>query len=97
MEFVLDTPTQDVAVSASDAGGSAIAPSVLLSQLNAAQATVAELHGLLSAARAELKAVVDAQQAAQDTSIKFVVLEAKLEMQATLGALQAERRRGGWR
>ena len=91
MAFVLNTPTQDVAGSASDAGGSAIAPSVSLSQLNAAQATIAELHGLLGAARAELKAVVDAQQAAQDTRIKLAVLEAKLEMQASLGALQAER------
>ena len=61
--------TLDVAGLASDAGGSAIAPSVLLSQLNAAQATIPELHGLLGAARAELQAVVDAQQAAQDMGI----------------------------
>ena len=91
MAFVFDTPTHDVAGSASEAGGSPIAPIVLLSQLNAAQATIAELHGLVGAARAELKAAVDAQQAAQDTGIKLVVLEANLEMQAILGALQAER------
>ena len=91
MAFVLNTPTQDVVGSASDAGGSAIAPSVLLNQLNAAQVTIAELHGVLGAVRTKLKAVVDAHRAAQDTSIKLVVLQAKVEMQAILGALQAER------
>ena len=52
---------------------------MLLSQLHAAQAAIAEMHGLLGAARAELKAVDDARQAAQDTGTKLAVLEAKLE------------------
>ena len=46
---------------------------------------------MLGAARAELKSALEAQHATQDLGIKLAVLEAKLEMQATIGALQAER------
>ena len=55
MMFRLGTPAQDVAGSASNAGASAVTPSTLMSQLTAAQATIAELTGLLGAALAELK------------------------------------------
>ena len=58
MAFMLGTPAQDVAGSASDVGGSAVAPSTLMSQLAAAQATIAKLTGLLGAARAELKSAL---------------------------------------
>ena len=95
MTFRLGTPAQDVAVSASDAGGSAVTPSTLMSQLAAAQATIAELTCLLGAAHAELKSALEAQHATQDLAIKLAVLEAKQAMQAEIGALQLERQ-GLW-
>ena len=66
MAFMLGTPAQDVEGSASDAGGSAVTPSALMSQLIAAQAAMAQLAGLLGAARAELKAALEAQHVTQD-------------------------------
>ena len=52
---------------------------------------VADLAGLLGAARAELKSALEAQHATQDLAIKLAVLEAKQAMQAEIGALQVER------